>query len=126
MILDLQENINRKIEKIDYPSAGFAGRWIVDFKDLSIDKNPGQIRREVLVKKLQACIATLLPDHQVWVRKATATVLINKRPLVSVRVQDEDSAELTSWVDAKVALYQFDKAAIISHFASIVSDGSYS
>ena len=37
LILDLQENIYRKVEKIDYPSAGFAGRWIVDFKDLSID-----------------------------------------------------------------------------------------
>ena len=36
-ILDLQEHIYRKVEKIDYPSAGFAGRRIVDFWDLSID-----------------------------------------------------------------------------------------
>ncbi len=37
MILDLQENIYKEVEKMDYPSAGFAGRRIVDFKDLSID-----------------------------------------------------------------------------------------
>ena len=35
--MDLQENIYGKVEKIDYPSAGFAGRRIVDFKDLRID-----------------------------------------------------------------------------------------
>ena len=37
MILALQENIYGKVEKIDYPSAGFAGRRIMDFWDLSID-----------------------------------------------------------------------------------------
>ena len=37
LILDLQENIYRKVEKIDYPSAGFAGIRIMDFGDLSID-----------------------------------------------------------------------------------------
>ena len=36
-MLDLQENIYRQVEKIDYPSAGFAGRQIMDFWDLSID-----------------------------------------------------------------------------------------
>ena len=30
-------NIYRKVENIDYPSAGFAGRRIMDFWDLSID-----------------------------------------------------------------------------------------
>ena len=35
--MDLQENIYKEVEKIDYPSAGFAGRRIVDFKDLNID-----------------------------------------------------------------------------------------
>ena len=37
LIVDLQENIFKEVEKIDYPSAGFAGRRIVDFKDLNID-----------------------------------------------------------------------------------------
>ena len=37
LILDLQENIYKQVEKIDYPSAGFAGRRIVDTGDLSID-----------------------------------------------------------------------------------------
>ena len=32
-----EKNIYRKVEKIHYPSAGFAGRRIVDFKDCSID-----------------------------------------------------------------------------------------
>ena len=36
-ILDLQEHIYKKVEKTDYPSAGFAGRRIVGFGDLSID-----------------------------------------------------------------------------------------
>ena len=35
--LDLQENIYKKVKKTDYPSAGFAGRPVVGFGDLSID-----------------------------------------------------------------------------------------
>ena len=35
--LELQENIYKKVEKIDYPSASFTGRRIVGFGDLSID-----------------------------------------------------------------------------------------
>ena len=37
LILDLQENMYRNVQKTDYPSAGFAGRRIVGFGDLSID-----------------------------------------------------------------------------------------
>ena len=36
-ILDLQENIYKKVQKTYYMSAGVAGRHVVDFKDLSID-----------------------------------------------------------------------------------------
>ena len=32
-----QENIYKQVEKTDYPSAGFAGRGVVGFGDLSID-----------------------------------------------------------------------------------------
>ena len=35
--MDLQENIYTEVDNIHYPSAGFAGRRIVDFKDLNID-----------------------------------------------------------------------------------------
>ena len=34
--MDLQENIYKKVKKIYYMSAGFAGRLVVDFEDLSI------------------------------------------------------------------------------------------
>ena len=37
VILDLQENIYKKIKKTYYMSAGFAGRHVVGFEDLSID-----------------------------------------------------------------------------------------
>ena len=37
VILDLQENIYKKIKKTYYMSAGFAGRHVVDFWDLNID-----------------------------------------------------------------------------------------
>ena len=37
LILDLQENIYRKVKKTYFPSAGFAGRRKVGFGDLSID-----------------------------------------------------------------------------------------
>ena len=37
LIVDLQENIYKQVEKIDDPSTGFAGRRIVDLGDLSID-----------------------------------------------------------------------------------------
>ena len=36
-ILELQEHIYRKVEKIDYPLAGEAGQGIIVFWDLSID-----------------------------------------------------------------------------------------
>ena len=36
-ILDLQENIYTKVKKTYYMSAGFAGRHVVGFGDLSID-----------------------------------------------------------------------------------------
>ena len=85
------------------------------------DKNPCQVRREVLAKKLQSHIATLVPDATIWVRKATGTILINKRPLVSVLVQNEEEAILRDWQEARVTLHNLDKDAIINHFATIVS-----
>ena len=36
-IFDLQENIYKQIKKTYYMSAGFAGRHVVGFGDLSID-----------------------------------------------------------------------------------------
>ena len=36
-ILDLQENIYKKVKKTYYMSAGFAGQHVVDFGDLNID-----------------------------------------------------------------------------------------
>ena len=91
------------------------------------DKSPCQVRKEVLAKKLQAYLRTLVPSTvEVWVRKATGTILIDKRPLVSVRVQNEESAILHGWSDAKLALHKLDKAGISAHFATLVSEGSYS
>ena len=37
LILDLQENIYKKVKKTYYMSAGFAGRHVVGFGDLNID-----------------------------------------------------------------------------------------
>ena len=36
-ILDLQENIYKKVKKTYYMSAGFAGQHVVSFEDLNID-----------------------------------------------------------------------------------------
>ena len=36
-MLDLQENIYKQVKKTYNMSAGFAGRHVVDFEDLSID-----------------------------------------------------------------------------------------
>ena len=36
-MMDLQENIYKKVKKAYYMLAGFAGRHVVDFEDLSID-----------------------------------------------------------------------------------------
>ena len=37
LILDLQENIYRKVKETNFPSAGFAGRRKVGLGDLTID-----------------------------------------------------------------------------------------
>ena len=36
-VLNLQENIYKKVKKTYYMSAGFGGRHVVDFGDLDID-----------------------------------------------------------------------------------------
>jgi len=59
------------------------------------DKNPAQVRKEVLAKKLKLSIEALEGwSKPIFVRKATGTLLVDRRPLLSVTITDEFSAGL--------------------------------
>ena len=88
------------------------------------DKNSAQIRKEVLSKKLKDGIENLEGwSKQVFVRKATGTILVDRKPLVSVTIVDENRASL-SWMHAQRILLGLDQAAIEAMFQSIVEGGS--
>ena len=90
------------------------------------DKNLGQVRKEVLAKALQKHVQGLLPNSEIWVRKATGTVLVDKRPLVSVKVLNEDTASLVNWNEPKLILHKLDKAQISEAFKALVAGGEQS
>ena len=85
---------------------------------VSPDENPAQVRKEVLSKKLQTFIGTLLQE-EVWCKQETGTFLVNKRKVVSVVIVDEHSSRLDWFVPTAAAL-KLDMAAIELHFKSEV------
>ena len=90
------------------------------------DKNPAMVRREVLAKGVQRHLATLLPQSQIWIRKATGTILVDKRPLVSIKITGEESAQLHNWNDAKMSLHKLEKQNIINAFNALLSENDLS
>ena len=86
------------------------------------DKNPAQVRREILAKSLQKHLQNTLPTSQVWIRKSTGTILVDKRPLVSVKVLSESSAELSNWNDSKLLVLKIEKPKLAEEFQKLVAE----
>jgi len=87
------------------------------------DKNGAQIRKEVLAKRLKEVVQDLLKEKQVFVRKATGTLFVDKRPLVSISITGEDGYALV-WYAAKRIALDLDEAVVADAFASEIGGPS--
>ncbi len=71
------------------PTGGFV-QWYAN-----PDKNPATVRREILAKKLKLIVEPIIPDKNVFVRKSTGSIMVDRRVLASVFIPDQDSAKIT-------------------------------
>ena len=89
---------------------------------VSPDKNPAQIRREILAKEFQKALGQLTPK-EIWCKRATGTLLVDRRRLVTNHIVDESSARL-DWNDYKLIECGFDRARVELLFKQICDGGS--
>ena len=65
----------------------------------------------------------LLKEKQVFVRKATGTLFVDKCPLVSISITGEEGYALV-WYAAKRIALELDEAAVATAFASEIGGPS--
>ena len=85
------------------------------------DKSPAQVRREILCKGIRKFLQGKC-ESDIWIRKATGTILVDKRPLVSLRVPTENSANFVGWNDAKLISIKVEKAELDSELKKLLDD----
>jgi len=89
------------------------------------DKNPAQVRKEVLSKQLKSGIEGLEGwSKEIFVRKSSGTLLVDRRPLVSISIVDENKAALV-WTHADRIHLSLDQAGIETMFQNIVGGGAF-
>ena len=88
---------------------------------INVDKNPATIRKEVLAEELKKILEPLVPDKDLFVRKSSGSIMVDRRPLVSVKVVDELKVSL-EWNAAKRDAMGIDVQAVSQAF-SMVADG---
>jgi hypothetical protein len=89
---------------------------------VSADKNPAQIRKEVLAKRLQTIISPMCPGKEMGVKKASGSVTVDRRVLVSVQLTGEESARL-NWCHAKRIELKIEQEAVEQAFGHFVVSG---
>ena len=91
---------------------------------IATDKNPAMVRKEVLTKHLKTAISGMEGwTKEIFVRKSSGTLLVDRRPLVSISIVDEDRAALV-WTHANRINLSLDQATIETMFQNIVTGGS--
>ena len=83
---------------------------------ISPDRNGAQVRKEVLAKHLQNFLKPLI-SKEVWLKKQTGTILVDKRKLCSLIIVDEYDVRL-DWYHLKAADLKLDVGLIESQFKS--------
>ena len=79
---------------------------------------------EVLTKHLKTAISGMEGwSKEIFVRKSSGTLLVDRRPLVSISIVDEDRATLV-WTHANRINLSLDQATIETMFQNIVTGGS--
>ena len=84
------------------------------------DKNLAQVRREVLTKSLREIVKPMLPEKEIWMRKSTGTLFVDKRMLVSVKILGEASARL-EWYHPKRIVLGLEEGPITEQFNALVA-----
>jgi hypothetical protein len=82
---------------------------------VSPDKNPSQVLREILAKKLMHILTPMMPGKQIFVRKSTGSLFVDRRVVVSIRVLAENDARLT-WTPSLVILHKLEQGPITEEF----------
>jgi hypothetical protein len=79
------------------------------------DKNPAQVLREILAKKLKGILAPLMPGKEIYIRKSTGSLFVDRRCLVSIRVLAENVSNLT-WSPSLMILHKLEQGPIQEDF----------
>ena len=87
------------------------------------DKNGAQVRREVLAKELSRLVSPLVPNKEVFVRKSTGSILIDRRVLASIFVTTQDSARIEWYHPQRIAL-GIEQAPIDQQFRLLIGGPS--
>ncbi len=79
------------------------------------DKNGATVRMEILSKQLLGVIRELCPQKQFFLRRNEGTIFVDRRPLVRVLVESQESTVL-SWKHQKRVAINLDDAIVDSKF----------
>ena len=86
------------------------------------DKNPCQMRREILAKHLRSILAPKVADKDLFLKKQTGSVLENKRAICSVIITGPESARL-EWCHPKRIELGIEQAPVEQEFSAFVIGG---
>ncbi len=89
------------------------------------DKNGAQIRREVLAKNLKAILGPMVPGKEIFVRKTTGSLLVDRRVLATVFITGEQGARI-QWFHPKRIDLAIEQSMVEDQFAALVGGPSYS
>ena len=78
------------------------------------DKNPSQIKREILSKNLKDIVAKKI-SKEVWVNKQMGTLYVDRRKLCVVHIVSEESYRL-DWTHTKLHDLGLDEATLSEEF----------
>jgi hypothetical protein len=84
------------------------------------DKNGAQIRREVLTKLLQDLVQNSLAGKEVWAKKPTGTLFVDRRRLCVLHITSEEGFSI-EWMHDKRIQLKLDEATISESFKAAVA-----
>ena len=89
------------------------------------DKNPAQVKKEVLSKLLRDLVQSHVQGKEVWVKKSIGTLFVDKRRLVTIHIQGEAEANL-DWSHVKRIDLKIEQGVIEEAFKAILLNGGSS
>ena len=87
------------------------------------DKNGAQVRREILAKGLKQILESLCINKTFYVRKASGSILVDRRVLATVFITSETSAHI-NWFHPKRIELGIELEQVVPQFSTLVGDPS--